>query len=263
MYNFVVCGIFKNESHILKEWIEHYLFHGVDYIYLINDFSTDNYIDIIEQYPDKITLYHNDIITDQMSRQNLIFNRFCLDIMKTSKWFTLIDLDEFLYSPIDINLQNVLQKYEQYNSITIEYYWFGSNGHSKQPISVVEGFIKRKFKEIDQHPSHKFIIKSEAYISYHVHYCNVNGPWTHLYLDNHHNTDFIINHYVIQSKEWFMKVKHTRGDCDNWYKAIGLKSNSELRNENYFNSRDTNDVLDVVLLHQNQDCINKLFYKTC
>jgi len=35
-------AVFKNESHIMIEWIEHYLSHGVDTIYLINDESTDN-----------------------------------------------------------------------------------------------------------------------------------------------------------------------------------------------------------------------------
>ena len=33
---------FKNESHILKEWIEHYKNRGIEHIYMINDFSTDN-----------------------------------------------------------------------------------------------------------------------------------------------------------------------------------------------------------------------------
>jgi len=55
IYNFVVCSVFKNESHILEEWINHYLFHGVDHIYLVNDFSTDNYLDIINKYSSKVT----------------------------------------------------------------------------------------------------------------------------------------------------------------------------------------------------------------
>ena len=34
MYDFVIGAFFKNESHIIKEWIEHYFHHGVDHIYL-------------------------------------------------------------------------------------------------------------------------------------------------------------------------------------------------------------------------------------
>ena len=33
--------LFKNESLILKEWLDHHIFHGVDHFYLINDNSND------------------------------------------------------------------------------------------------------------------------------------------------------------------------------------------------------------------------------
>jgi hypothetical protein len=36
-YYLSVGAIFKNESMILKEWIEHYLHHGFEHIYLINE----------------------------------------------------------------------------------------------------------------------------------------------------------------------------------------------------------------------------------
>ena len=35
MFYFTIGAVFKNESHILKEWIEHYLYHGIEHIYLI------------------------------------------------------------------------------------------------------------------------------------------------------------------------------------------------------------------------------------
>ena len=36
-YEFVIGAAFKNEGHILDEWIRHYKYHGIDHIYLIND----------------------------------------------------------------------------------------------------------------------------------------------------------------------------------------------------------------------------------
>ena len=44
-YYFSIASMFKNESWGLKEWIDHNRFHGVDHIYLINDFSEDNTFD--------------------------------------------------------------------------------------------------------------------------------------------------------------------------------------------------------------------------
>ena len=43
-------AIFKNESHILKEWIEHYLNQGVDKIFLVDNGSTDSYYSILQPY---------------------------------------------------------------------------------------------------------------------------------------------------------------------------------------------------------------------
>jgi len=63
MYDLVVCAVFKNESHILTEWIEHYLKRDVDHIFLIDDFSTDAYLPKLEPYMDKVTLFKNDIVT--------------------------------------------------------------------------------------------------------------------------------------------------------------------------------------------------------
>ena len=37
MYNLSILAMFKNESWIIKEWIEHYLLEGVDHFYLIDN----------------------------------------------------------------------------------------------------------------------------------------------------------------------------------------------------------------------------------
>jgi hypothetical protein len=46
----VVVAMFKNESHVLKEWIEHYLREGVDTFLLTDNDSSDNYKPILEPY---------------------------------------------------------------------------------------------------------------------------------------------------------------------------------------------------------------------
>ena len=45
-----VIAIFKNESHILKEWLEHYLNEGVDTFFLIDNDSSDDYKPILEPF---------------------------------------------------------------------------------------------------------------------------------------------------------------------------------------------------------------------
>ena len=72
MYNLVVGTIFKNESHIMEEWLNHYFERNVEHIYMINDKSTDDYINILQPYIDKkmVTLYHTDNCNESLHRQN-------------------------------------------------------------------------------------------------------------------------------------------------------------------------------------------------
>ena len=37
---------FKNERHIMYEWVHHYLLEGVDCIIMIDDHSDDNYLEL-------------------------------------------------------------------------------------------------------------------------------------------------------------------------------------------------------------------------
>ena len=45
-----VLAIFKNEGMNIKEWIEHYIWQGIEHFYLINNDSTDNYKKILLPY---------------------------------------------------------------------------------------------------------------------------------------------------------------------------------------------------------------------
>ena len=49
-YDLAVCAIFKNEARFLKEWIEFYKLIGVEHFYLYNNFSNDNYQDVLQPY---------------------------------------------------------------------------------------------------------------------------------------------------------------------------------------------------------------------
>ena len=44
-----IVSVFKNESHILEEWIQHYLRQGIDHIFLTDNGSSDDYMDILKK----------------------------------------------------------------------------------------------------------------------------------------------------------------------------------------------------------------------
>ena len=244
MYNLVVCSIFKNESHILDEWIRHYQQRGVDHLYLVNDFSSDNYAEIIDRYPGYITLFQNDIVTTGVNRQLLIYEKYFRPLLGESKWFAILDLDEFLYSPTNALFADVLFKYRECSQIRVDWLHFGSNGHVTQPASVVKGFTRRAlFDTSKPYYSYKTLFQGKDLMVFAVHAHQVRGLTRII----HYNVaaELVINHYNIQSLTFYMTVKATRGDVNNWVDSRGLSRSRAL-----FDLYDTNDIVDMRLARQ-------------
>jgi hypothetical protein len=254
MYNLIICGVFKNEAHILDEWIRHYKYHGVEHIYLVNDNSTDNCKDILERYiiDGYVTLFQNDIETSNIGRQIMIYDNYFKPLLNTSKWIAILDLDEFLYSPHEINLLNIIEQYNNYAQIQIDWLHFGSSGHIYQPQSVVEGFQQRAL-DYNSKPyyAYKTIFKASQLISFDIHSHNVDGQTIHLKYDINTLPQLLINHYCIQSLDFWMKVKASRGDINKWF-----DNNNLIRDHVYFKNYDINEYNDDILYKQNKNIIN-------
>ncbi len=264
MYYFSVGGIFKNESHIMKEWLEHYFYHGIDHIYLKDDESTDDYMTILEPYikEDRVTLYKNDIIDDKVGRQKNIYNKYFLPIIKESKWFGIFDLDEFLWSPRDINIKNVLQFCTNLSQIQINHNLFGSNGLKEHPKYIIPNFTKRadynRIMRFDMITSFKYIINTDyEYCDLDVHHAffvheedeNNKSKFVRVdYSSDLENPWFAFNHYKLQSEEFWRENKCKKGDADNF----------KIRDMQYFYENDFNDVEDLRLYEQNKVLYNNL-----
>ena len=248
MYNLSVGAVFKNESDSMKEWIDHYLFHGVDHFYLINDKSDDNFIEILQPYIDKniVSLFNADW-TYYLGRQRDMYNTFILPKLKESKWVLIEDLDEYMWSPERINLNTVLNGCSELGQIQVNHTLFGSNMHINQPESIVKHFNRRSVNcpcENEIGNRKYFINTSFEFTGLNIHHATfansedemnkfiILGPeW------------FIMNHYCCQSREFWEKVKCTRGDSDHYI------DRNERRSD--FNKYDLNDVEDNRLYLQN------------
>ena len=69
--------MFKNESWSLKEWIEHYKLHGADHVYLVDDFSDDDYLPILQPYIDSgyVTLFKSCLLYTSPSPRDWMVSR--------------------------------------------------------------------------------------------------------------------------------------------------------------------------------------------
>jgi hypothetical protein len=262
-YYLSVASIFKNESWGMKEWLDHYKFHGVDHVYLVNDFSTDDYQSILQLYIDDgfVTLYQNDNPERYTGRQIDMNNKFFKPIFKESQWLANIDLDEFLYSPREVNLKNILKKYESYAGVVANWVWFNSNGHEKQPPLVVEGFTKRcEYNqriymkppglppEWVQFNAPKLVLNSNFDVqSFETHTAITSGNMINVSTQGMPNDpELLINHYQLQSREYWQNVKMNRGDVNHWFKGSP-------RDFEGYESMDVGDILDTRLWEQNKE----------
>ena len=124
-----VLAIFHNESHIMKEWMEHYLAEGVDYFYLINNFSTDDFLPILQQHSTHVTLINSCTPNDQFMSAQLVSYDYMLreHIKDNTEWLIIVDLDEFMYAS-DPHVTRIRTHRETYTkrcmcTCTVEIVW--------------------------------------------------------------------------------------------------------------------------------------------
>jgi hypothetical protein len=110
--------IMKNESMNLKIWIDHYIWQGVNHLYIIDNKSDDGSIEIIEGlinngYP--ITLYKLFEKHKQLEHYIYVYDKEKLQ--EKTKWLIIADLDEFFYCN-NSKISNELKNFEKYDYIT-------------------------------------------------------------------------------------------------------------------------------------------------
>lgn len=269
-YSMTLCliAIFKNESCIMKEWLEHYTKEGVDHFYLIDNGSNDDYSKIINPYIDskKVTL----VVDVARHQQTELYNKYFLEESKVYDWVIVCDLDEFIYSrggfkTIKEYLNSLNNDISQ---VKVQWKVFGSNGHIEQPETVIKSFTKRV--NYDSGPTQGVIINNNnkysmcktisrtkyiVKLGIHSHATSINNNISsdNLQTNKHDNNDFLminefilnnsylhLNHYAIQSYTWFMKIKSTRGSAHSIV-------NDNKRTESYFKAFDINKKEDLEL----------------
>jgi len=240
----IVLAIFKNETMNLKMWIQHYLWQGCDKIYLIDNGSTDNPLPILQPYMDKgLVVYRS---RPEKYQQAAHYHHVIREeeLLKKTEWLMICDLDEFFYSPSG-NLASNLDSFKEHDIIYCNWLMFGSSGYKDHPSDIRTTLT---YREPDLHSMTKYIVRTSAikdigHLDVH-HASNIDRAITE-------NEKIRLNHYPIQSWNYFEKVKMTRGD-------VGTPFHEHIRDEKYFKSCDKNShyndttLCDLVLLHEKE-----------
>jgi hypothetical protein len=162
------------------------------------------------------------------------------NLQEKTKWLIIADLDEFFYCN-NSKISNKLQNYEDYDLITSKWRMFGSNNCIEHPKDIRTSLTKR-VEEL--HIITKYIFQTKYIYSEALNIHELNYGYSNNKIDL--SEIFRLNHYTIQSKEYFEKVKMTRGDVSN-------KLIDNIRDWNYFdaynqnNDCEDNDLKNMVL----------------
>lgn len=235
-YELSVLAIVKNEDMILEEWFDHHLWQGVQHFYVIDNDSTDGTKQIIQKYVDSglATYYFRTEKGVQTKHYNEIYHERARG---ESKWIAVIDADEFMYArEKGRTVRDYVSElnYDEVGGARLQFKMFGSSDHVEQPAKVRESFLwRQKYVPTDTCCPWKMIVNTAATTDLDIHNHTISKPIVKDY------DKIVINHYQILSREYFEKVKMSRGSADH----VGNP-----RDWKYFDERDFKEELDDEVL---------------
>jgi hypothetical protein len=141
-HELAVCAIFREEAPFLDEWISFHTGVGVTHFYLYNNFSTDNFRDVLAPWIARgtVTLIDWPKPVGQFSAYRDCIKR----TRRTCRWVAFIDIDEFLFAPDTTDIRPILRRYRDLPGVEVWQVFFGSGGHDARPaLPVTDAYLKR------------------------------------------------------------------------------------------------------------------------
>lgn len=141
----VVCGIFRDESPFLAEWIRFHRLVGVEHFFLYDNGSTDRPEEALAPFlaDGSVTLRPWPIPFHQHAARRAYAD--CLERVRgRARWLACLDIDEFLFAPQHRDLLPVLGEFEAYPGIVVRWQVYGSSGHERaSDAPVIARFARR------------------------------------------------------------------------------------------------------------------------
>lgn len=223
-----VVSVFKNEGHAINEWLQHYRNEGVDAFFLVDNGSTDHFK--ISDLSD-VTLKHDESIHAQVALYNSFYEN-----VRGFDFVAVVDLDEFMFAKRGTLKEYVSSMPCKVSQVLVSWSMFGSSGFDKQPESIIKSFTWRQ-RGVGHHFNTKYIVRGSAIKWLMIHTADLRFFTGDTIRDDE---NLQINHYAIQSREFFSSVKMRRGDA-------ASANYEKTRTWDYFQSYDFHDYEDTSL----------------
>lgn len=262
-----LCCVFKNEAEWLREWIEYHKLIGIHHFYLYNNFSTDNYLDVLTPYllAGEVEIFEFPKAHFESTDQKNIYNHALQLALGHNQWLTAIDTDEFILPWETKNLIAYLDRFSpEVGNIEINWQTFGTSRVKKLRAGelLIEKLLLRAPVDATVNKWYKSIARPEAVIEWiNAHACSLKPGYASVRVtpcneggtpvDETAVSHVRIHHYVWRTENFFYQVKLPR--IYQW-------------NANFFQTTSphdylkmTNSVLDVSMLYFVPALKNALF----
>lgn len=240
-HSLCVLAIMKNETLNLKEWAAHYRWQGASAVVLLNNGGGDDVDEAgwraeLRGFEDFVTVLDAPLPHSQEPQYNDI-GRPWLEA-RGCEFVAVLDLDEFLYvrRPAVSLRAAVAAAFDAAGAgtalLACPWLMFGSSGLVAHP----RGSVRTNFtwRAAQPHVLHKSIARLASLVRLKAHEHETLGGKAGC------PPDLALNHYAIQSREYFAAVKMSRGDvCCKEYEGV--------RTWDYFRGFDFREVEDTAL----------------
>jgi glycosyl transferase family 92 len=147
-----VCAIYRNEAPYLREWIEFHRLVGVERFFLYDNNSTDDHLrELAPYFADGVVTLHDWKVSPPVQRDT--YSHCLAEHGGESRWIAFIDIDEFLFSPTQRPLPEMLTEYEAWPGVGVNWACFGSSGHRTKPA----GLVTESYLMMVDAPANRFI----------------------------------------------------------------------------------------------------------
>lgn len=200
-YYFCIICRFKNERHIINEWLDHHISRGVDHFWLIDNGSTDQY-KIDPKFKKYVTIYYEPNIG-----QYDIYNKYLSKIKRETEWISVNDMDEFLYSKKSIDIKEILKNIpSKVSRIDIQMNNFICGSFKNNRSNIESNLLS--FPDHKDYP--KCISRSNSdLLSLSIH--SSKNKFNNKFFIDYKSDLLKINHYRYQSIEYTYGIKEGRG----------------------------------------------------
>ncbi|MBV9447166.1 MAG: glycosyltransferase family 92 protein [Streptosporangiaceae bacterium] len=222
------CAIVKDEGDYLLEWIVYHRLLGVTHFVLY-----DNGSQVPVEQTVRLFAKHDDIEVVSFpgtgppgrGRQNQAYMDCFSRVSGETVWLTLTDIDEFIVPIEDPDLVVLLQRFDKYGALGVNWQTFGSSSHREKPTGLqIENFRYRTPVQWEWNRHIKSIVRPErTKRALSSHFCTYRDGWWCVNENEEpvigpHNDPVStqqvqLNHYFTRSlAEYQLKVARGSGD---------------------------------------------------